>query len=118
MTAPGQTRAGGEKRGNTTDRARRKVWMLFEFGNGEYALCTHCRLILTYDTIEADRIIPGGSYAHDNIQPSCRGCNLDRSNKSDWTSPQLAAELAAEAEAFTAAEARITWAAGNVFSTR
>jgi 5-methylcytosine-specific restriction endonuclease McrA len=85
MTAPGQTRAGGEKRGNSTDRAHRKVWMLFEFGNGEYVRCTHCGRVLDYDTVEADRIVPGGSYGHSNVQPACRKCNAERSNDVTWT---------------------------------
>lgn len=87
MTAPGQTRAGGEKRGNNIDRANRKVWLLIEFGNGEYVRCVHCGDVLTYDTLEADRIVPGGSYRRDNVQPACRKCNASRSNNPEWMSP-------------------------------
>lgn len=85
MTAPGQPRAGGEKRGNSTDRANRKVRMLWDFGNGEYVACIHCKSVLTFDTVESDRIIPGGSYRRENIQPSCRACNAARSNNPLWT---------------------------------
>lgn len=82
-TRPG--RPGGEKRGNNIDRANRKVWMLFQFGNGEYCRCVHCGTTLTFETVEADRIIPGGSYRHENVQPACRSCNLARSNDITWT---------------------------------
>lgn len=78
-------RAGGEKRGNSTDRRARKYWMLGTFGDGKSAPCVWCAMALTYETIEADRIIPGGSYRRDNVQPACRTCNLSRSNKVDWT---------------------------------
>lgn len=84
MTAPMKTRAGGEHRGNSADRAARKVWILFEFGNGEYAPCVHCKTVLTYDTLEADRIVPGASYRRENVQPSCRSCNAARSNNINW----------------------------------
>jgi hypothetical protein len=77
-------RSGGEKRGNSTDRARRKHWLLSTFGDGVTCPCTHCTVQLTYRTVEADRIIPGDSYRHENIQPSCRSCNLARSDKVEW----------------------------------
>lgn len=77
-------RAGGEKRGNSTDRKRRKLWMLSHFGNGTSVECVHCSTELTYKTVEADRIVPGGSYRHENVQPACRRCNLSRSNRTSW----------------------------------
>lgn len=80
-------RAGGEKRGSAADRRARKVWMLNIFGNGETCACVHCSAILDFVTVEADRIIPGGSYRRDNVQPACRHCNASRSNKLDWVSP-------------------------------
>ena len=81
------SRPGGEKRGNCKDRRARKLWMLWKFGDGEYAPCVHCGKELNYETIEADRIIPGGSYRRDNVQPGCRQCNSSRSNKIDWLGP-------------------------------
>ncbi len=78
-------RAGGEKRGNSKDRRARKNWMLTTFGDGIHVLCVHCKETLTYETVEADRIIPGGSYRRDNVQPACRICNLTRSNNSEWS---------------------------------
>lgn len=83
-------RPGGEKRGNAADRRRRKLWMLAHFGNGTTCPCVHCQQPLTYDTVEADRIIPGGSYRRDNVQPACRACNAARSNNPSWQR-QLAA---------------------------
>jgi hypothetical protein len=80
-------RAGGDKRGSNADRARRKLWMLETWGDGVKCPCVHCDAMVDYSTVEADRIVPGGSYRRDNIQPACRMCNLDRSNKTEWTSP-------------------------------
>lgn len=71
-------RNGDDKRGSSADRRRRKVWMLFIFGDGEKCPCTHCGRTLTFATAEQDRIMPGGSYARSNIQPSCRPCNIER----------------------------------------
>lgn len=71
-------RNGGDKRGKACDRRKRKVWMLHFFGDGQTAPCVHCSKGLTFETIEQDRIIPGGSYARSNIQPSCRSCNILR----------------------------------------
>lgn len=84
-------RHGGEKRGNSTDRRNRKIWLLSRGsgtiidgawhlfgGTGHTVPCFHCDELLTFQTVEADRIEPGGSYARTNIVPSCRGCNLER----------------------------------------
>lgn len=78
-------RHGGDRRGNNRDRAARKIWMLATFGDGQTVPCTHCESALTYSTVEADRIIPGGSYRRSNIQPSCRSCNLARSDDPTWS---------------------------------
>ncbi len=77
-------RHGGEKRGNSYARRARKRWMLSAFGDGESCPCAHCRRPLTYVSVEADRIIPGGSYRHENVQPSCRDCNLARGTDAKW----------------------------------
>lgn len=71
-------RSGGDKRGSSADRRRRKQWLLASFGDGRSCLCAHCNRRLTFRTVEADRILAGGSYAHHNIQPSCRRCNVRR----------------------------------------
>lgn len=80
-------RPGGEKRGSAKDRRRRKHWMLETWGNGTEAPCVHCSTTLTYETVEADRIEPGGSYRRTNVQPACRSCNSARSNNVDWKGP-------------------------------
>jgi hypothetical protein len=80
-------RPGGEKRGNSTDRRRRKFWMLARWGDGETCPCVHCGDELTYATVEADRIIPGGPYRRENVQPACRDCNRDRSDNVAWVPP-------------------------------
>lgn len=87
-------RNGGEKRGNTRDRAARKLWMLHMFGNGLTCPCVHCGEPLVYETIEADRIVPGESYARSNVQPSCRPCNVQRSDNQNWVGPLVRAQAA------------------------
>ena len=81
------TRAGGEKRGNSRDRYARKTWMLATFGDGRKCKCIHCNCTLVRKTLEADRIVPGGSYKHSNIQPACRNCNVARNNDPEWIAP-------------------------------
>jgi 5-methylcytosine-specific restriction endonuclease McrA len=71
-------RKGHDPRGSSQDRRRRKTWLMAMFGDGDTAPCTHCRRTLTFNTIEVDRIAPGGSYARSNIQPSCGPCNRNR----------------------------------------
>lgn len=71
-------RNGGDKRGSSADRRRRKTWMLAYYGDGTHVDCVHCGRELTFTTVEADRIIPGGSYARVNVQPSCAPCNMLR----------------------------------------
>lgn len=84
-------RAGGDKRGSTKNRKARKFWMLATWGNGISCPCVHCDELLTYETVEADRIVPGASYRRENVQPSCRACNLARSNDEAWVPCLVAA---------------------------
>lgn len=84
-------RNGGEKRGNSRDRLHRKQKMLKVYGNGLTCPCTHCRTPLTIAQLHADRIIPGGSYRWENIQPSCALCNIRRGNNTDWVAATAAA---------------------------
>lgn len=69
-----------DRRGNNLSRRSRKLWMLAAFGDGTTAPCYHCEVELTFETVEADRIIPGGTYRRDNIIPACRQCNARRGN--------------------------------------
>jgi hypothetical protein len=81
-------RSGGEKRGNSRDRSARKLWMLWHFGDGVQCQCVHCGCTLDYGSVEADRIVPGGSYRRDNVQPSCRTCNAQRGKNVRWVGPR------------------------------
>lgn len=81
-------RPGGEKRGNNKDRRARKIWMLSTWGDGSRCPCVHCGISLDYATVEADRIVPGGSYRRENVQPACRDCNASRSNDTEWIAPK------------------------------
>lgn len=86
-------RAGGDRRGSNKDRAARKTFLLTApqwGGDGTKVGCVHCGRMLGRDEVEADRIIPGGSYRRENIQPSCGPDNKARSNKIDWRPRQLA----------------------------
>lgn len=86
LTSTGRkVRAGGEKRGNSRDRRARRAWMLRTWGDGVKCPCVHCHAMLDDSTVEADRIVPGGSYCRDNVQPACRSCNLARSNNTEWS---------------------------------
>lgn len=76
-----------DQRGNSKDRKARKQWLLATFGNGTECDCVHCGITLNYDTVEADRKIPGGPYIRSNIQPSCRHCNASRGNRLNWIPP-------------------------------
>lgn len=75
-------RPGGEKRGNSRDRARRRVWLLANFDKDlgpDLARCwldvsPACTETVNARTLTVDRIDPGGTYAHSNIQPACRPC--------------------------------------------
>jgi 5-methylcytosine-specific restriction endonuclease McrA len=67
--------------------------MLATWGDGVKCPCVHCEAMLTYETVEADRIVPGGSYRRDNIQPACRACNLARSDDGDLTKDEIAARV-------------------------
>jgi hypothetical protein len=81
-------RHGGDKRGCAASRRARKLWMLSPEapwgGDGTYVPCVHCLAWLDYFALEADRIVPGGSYRRTNIQPSCGPCNKARSDNPVW----------------------------------
>lgn len=63
------------------------TWVEFG-GDGEKVPCIHCHRMLTFETVEADRIVPGskgGTYRRTNVQPSCRQCNASRNDNEEWT---------------------------------
>lgn len=71
-------------RGNTTDRRRRRAWLLDPEsgfgGDGRTVPCHWCQRPLA--SPEADRFpIPGrdgGRYERGNVVPACRRCNSGR----------------------------------------
>lgn len=85
-----------DKRGSSADRRARKTFLLTVFGNGDTVACVHCGVTLTRETLQADRIIPGGSYRRNNIQPSCAKDNNARSNNVAWLSPLALAAVAVD----------------------
>lgn len=98
---PARSCGGPDLRGNTNDRRRRREWLVEAFranvdlgtvrpgeawcyrtvpvGHGVPACrCYRCGVLLTVDTVTADRILPGmlgGRYTRDNIRPACATCN-------------------------------------------
>lgn len=74
-------------RGNNHDRARRRAWLLAQFGDGAAAPCRWCREPLTADTLTVDRHpvrgVDGGRYTRDNIVPACGRCNFGRGSAED-----------------------------------
>ncbi len=85
-----------DKRGNSADRRARKTFLLNAFGNGTTCACVHCGVTLTRETLEADRIVPGGTYRRDNVQPSCGPDNRARGNNASWLSPLARAAAAVD----------------------
>jgi 5-methylcytosine-specific restriction endonuclease McrA len=70
-------RPEGDLRGSTTDRKRRKLWLIDTFGDGEFVACRYCWITMQYPQLTVDRIVPGhrgGRYIRSNIQPSCSLC--------------------------------------------
>lgn len=74
--------SNSNERGSSYDRRARKLWLLREFGDGAYTICSFgCGTILTFENITVDRHplpgVLGGTYVHDNIRPACMSCNED-----------------------------------------
>lgn len=76
-------RPGGEKRGNSTDRRRRREYLLEEFDDDLgpdrarchlFGLSEACLGTVDRYSLTVDRIEPGGSYCRDNIRPACKPC--------------------------------------------
>lgn len=92
-------RAGGEKRGNSYDRARRRAWLLATFDTDLGPEVARCHLKLADDrchgyvdayTLTVDRIVSGGTYCRSNIRPSCTPCQnlqgalITNTRRHDW----------------------------------
>lgn len=76
-------RPGGEKRGSSYARRRRRRWLLENFDPDLgpdrarchlFGLSDRCLSFVDATTLTVDRIETGGSYAHDNIRPACTPC--------------------------------------------
>lgn len=71
-------------RGSSATRARRRLWLVAAWGDGETAPCFFCGTSLTVHTVTTDRIVPGiqeGRYVRGNIRPACLSCNSTDGNK-------------------------------------
>lgn len=80
-------RHGGDLRGSSYNRRRRKQWLLNTFGTGRSCPCHWCGKRLTYKTLTADRLLPGeegGRYIRSNLVPACLRCNQQRSNRTRY----------------------------------
>lgn len=91
-------RAGGERRGNSYDRKRRRLWILATFdtdlGLGvarcHLGISDRCHTIVDEGTMSVDRIDPAGTYRRDNVQPACVPCQnkqgalITHSSRADW----------------------------------
>jgi hypothetical protein len=90
-------RAGGELRGNSTDRARSRRNIFHAYGGDEkgHVPCAYCGLKLHhtddaeenpqgFEKLEREKILTGhegGRYTLGNLLPSCHGCNSARGDK-------------------------------------
>lgn len=99
-------RGAGDKRGSAAARRARSEKLLsdpqFKHSTGtgwpghsvpKNVHCEHCGTMLTYErgsrsnTLEQDKKDPSKGYKYENIQPSCRSCNIDRGNDTTWKHP-------------------------------
>ena len=78
-------RPGGEQgRGNNRGRAKRKMRMLSQFGDGQTAGCIYCGIRMNFKTIEVEKLDPVMGYDVEgdlNCAPAYRGCNSSLGNK-------------------------------------
>lgn len=84
----GRGTSNADQRGNTTDRQRRREWLLKTYASNiegqPTCRCYRCGVLLTEATMTIDRILPGkagGGYRRNNIRPACGPCNIWRGNQ-------------------------------------
>lgn len=68
----------GNQRGSSYTRRIRKQWLLNTFGDGIKAPCWECAVMVTFETMVVDRIVPaidGGRYRRTNIRVHCHPCS-------------------------------------------
>jgi len=80
VSAPASRRgtSNTNSRGSSQERGIRRAWLVTVYGDGLNVRCFHCGVLLDVTTVSCDRIRPGvlgGTYARDNIRPSCVSCN-------------------------------------------
>lgn len=72
---------GNDKRGSVYDRRARRDYLMLRFGNGKTVPCYWCgKRMRTKFTVDRYPICghDGGTYARNNIVPSCSSCNSTR----------------------------------------
>jgi len=77
----GADRYESQIRGNVYDRARSRLRLLEEFGDGEHCQCVYCGSVLDEGTVTRDKIRTareGGRYRQSNLVPACLACNQSR----------------------------------------
>jgi 5-methylcytosine-specific restriction endonuclease McrA len=82
-------------RGSSYERRRRKQWLLDEFGDGVTTTCYRCLIVLTFETITVDKIIPqveGGTYRRSNIRPACGPSNSETGGRLTGTAKKIKKE--------------------------
>lgn len=87
MTSRGTTNQNA--RGSSSDRRKRKQWLLDTFGDGQTALCSfECGAVLDFECITVDRYpisgMDGGRYVRGNIRPACGECNSRHGSLDMW----------------------------------
>lgn len=77
-----RSRSNRNDRGSSTDRRRRREWLVTEYGDGQDVACflqrsPHCLYVLDVDNVSPDRVklgVHGGTYRRSNILPACLPC--------------------------------------------
>lgn len=101
-------RPGGDLRGSVRNRRQRRTWLLETFDPDLGPTKARCALgisgacLKTVDanTLTVDRIEPGGSYRHENIQPACTPCQntqgalITRERRQQWLQWRIEADEA------------------------
>lgn len=75
-------RPNGDPRGSARQRRARKLWLLSPEagwgGDGVDVPCHECGVLIEFEDLFADRIIPGelgGRYVRGNLAPHCSLCS-------------------------------------------
>ena len=95
-------RCNSAERGSAEQRRRRKLWLLSPEagwgGDGHDVPCWGCGVLLEFEDLFVDRIIPGergGTYVRSNIGPHCELCSC-RQGQARTTLLRLARRVLSE----------------------